>query len=126
MLEVDFEGWEFDWFATDSFGNFAIVATAGEGILMPQVIENYKDHQLLSETLDSPKWGSPDVWDDYSSIGLYVFDWKLHGGPYNKVANPSKKISDKLRKEILDIRGLPIIKTDFREIEILSNEQKNM
>ena len=122
MNQVDFEGWEFDWYATDGYGNFAIISTAGQGPLMPHVISNYKDHQSISEFLDSPNWGSPNVWDDYANIGLYVFDWKLNKGPYNKIRNPAKKITDQLKTEILKIKDLPEIKMDFELIEILNHD----
>lgn len=65
IYEEEIEGREFDWFAIDSEGNIGLFSTAGEGAVPKLVIESYSEHDAISELLDSPNWGSSEVWSDY-------------------------------------------------------------
>lgn len=103
----DLSGMEFDWFATDSEDNLALFATAGEGFVPNAVAEHHADHSSVSNSLDAPRHGTPAVWRDYADLGLYVFDWSLPGGPYEKQASPSGAMSLELREQILAIPALP-------------------
>lgn len=108
-------GMEFDWFATDSYGNLALFATAGEGFVPEPVAENHAVHASLSDSLPAPRTGTSDVWKDYAELGLYVFDWDLPGGPYKLQASPSCAIGNDLKARILAIRALPRLNGQFRD-----------
>jgi hypothetical protein len=109
----DLRGIEFDWFAVDSDGNLALFATAGEGFLPESVAEHHMDHSSLSESLPAPRNGTPEVWNDYAALGLYVFDWALPGGPYEIRALPTCEVGRELKKEVLAVPQLPRFKGSF-------------
>jgi hypothetical protein len=114
-LPIEFQGLEYDWFAKDRQGNFALFATAGEGFMPEEVIANYWQHAKLLESIEEPHRGTPQVWEDYSSIGLYVFDWDLPGGPYYRAASPAVPIDQTLKNELLKIADMPTFDCSFAE-----------
>ena len=116
IYEEKLEGGEFDWFAQDNEGNIALFATAGAGNIPKPVIECYKEHELISEILESPNWGSSEVWMDYAALGFFVYDWKLNNGPYIKKCDPASKMDNELRTKILAIKDLPKLQLRFLEI----------
>jgi hypothetical protein len=99
--EEEIEGREFDWYAVDSDRNIAIFTTAGEGSLPEEVLKNYKLHDEITDSLESPNWGSSEVWSDYSKLGLYVFDWDLPEGPYKRERIPNTVVATELKSMIL-------------------------
>lgn len=99
--EAELEGREFDWYAIDNEGNLALFSTAGEGLIPAMVIDNYQIHDDVSEAIEAPNWGSSEVWSDYASLGMYVFDWDLPGGPYQRERVPTKDMSQELKQKIL-------------------------
>jgi hypothetical protein len=119
IYEEELEGREFDWFAIDSEGNIGLFSTAGEEVIPASVMEEYSEHDNISEQLESPNWGSSEVWSDYAALGLYVYDWNLHGGPYKRQRTPSKIMSNELKTKLLSMGSLysfPIKFTELREI----------
>ncbi|WP_226645348.1 hypothetical protein [Microbulbifer variabilis] len=116
IYEEELEGREFDWFAIDSEGNIGLFSTAGEGTIPGSVIGAYSEHDNISEQLESPNWGTSEVWSDF---GLYVYDWNLHGGPYKREREPSKVMSNELKTKLLSmgsLYSLPIKFTEIKEI----------
>jgi len=103
----DLNGIEFDWFAADRDGNLALFATAGEGFFPRSVAEHHADHSSLSDSLNAPRSGTPEVWKDYADLGLYVFDWALPGGPYEKRESPNGAVSHELKVKIMALPELP-------------------
>ncbi|USD19840.1 hypothetical protein MJO52_12185 [Microbulbifer variabilis] len=120
IYEEELEGREFDWFAIDSEGNIGLFSTAGEGKIPGPVMEAYSEHDNISEQLESPNWGSSEVWSDYAVLGLYVYDWDLPGGPYKRVRAPSKAMSDELKTKLLNMGSLYSIPTKFVELKEIS------
>ena len=116
-------GIEFDWFAVDSEGNLALIATAGEGFFPNSVFGNRAAHELLSEALPAPRTGTSEVWKDYADLGLYVFDWALPGGPYERQVTPSGKINHELQAKILAIPELPKFFGSFSGLQKLERWQ---
>ncbi len=112
----DIQGREFDWFALDSDGNIALFATAGEGFIPAEVVNNIAMHDAISKFLPTPHWGSIQVWDDYAAKGLFVFDWNLPGGPYLKQAVPTAQMAEDLRVKIIAIKSIPFLKGTFESI----------
>ena len=103
----ELSGFEFDRFAVDSNGNLALFATAGEGFVPDFVGEHHEEHSSLSDSLPAPHAGTPAIWNDYAALGLFVFDWALPGGPYEKRASPTCNASGTLKTEVLALPRLP-------------------
>lgn len=117
------EGVEFDWFAVDSSGCLALFATAGAGFVPSTVSARFHEHAAMSEMLPSPRWGSEMVWDDYSDLGLYVYDWG--GGRYDsyaRIRTPAREMTDELRQKFLAIRPLPRFDFEFRSRETIASD----
>lgn len=121
IYEDEIEGREFDWFAIDSDGNIGLFSTAGEGPVPKLVIESYIEHDAISELLDSPNWGSSEVWSDYAALGFYVFDWHLHGGPYKREHDPTKSMSVDLKEKIMKTGILHNFSGKFPELEVVND-----
>ena len=102
--------------AYDSEGNVSLFATAGEGFIPDPVIERLAKHEAHSESLLSPHVGSASVWNDYASQGLFVYDWSLPGGPYERRAIPTATMAMPLRKKVLEIGNLPTVFGSFIEL----------
>ncbi|WP_156804635.1 hypothetical protein [Gallaecimonas xiamenensis] len=121
IYEEEIEGREFDWYAIDDSGNIALFSTAGEGSIPKLVIENYKHHDEISDSIDAPNWGSPEVWGDYAKLGFFVFDWDLPGGPYLRECSPTNTMNEELKKKILSINSLPVLDVNFSKVEKINN-----
>lgn len=109
----DLRGIEFDWFAVDIEGNVALFATAGEGFFPKVVAEHQEMHSSVSESLPAPRAGTAEVWLDYASVGLYVFDWALPGGPYQRRASPTCELQGAIRNQVLALPQLPRFNGSF-------------
>ena len=110
---LELNGLEFDWFAIDREGNLALFATAGEGFVPHSVAEHYLFHLELSDSLAVPHHGTPDIWTDYAAVGLFVFDWRLPGGPYEKRASPLLPPDPALTERITTLHGIPCYSGSF-------------
>ena len=117
----DLRGIEFDWFASDSEGNLALFATAGEGFYPESVANHHVQHTSISEAIPTPHLGTPNIWEDYASLGLFVFDWALPGGPYKKVASPKTTANKGLVATILAISDLPQFAVSFHNIHTVES-----
>ena len=113
----DLIGREFDWFAVDRDGNVGLFSSAGQGFIPVSVLSNFKEHDVISNSIDTPNWGSLQIWSDYSEMGLYVYDWKHNGGPYNRVRNPAKEIEKDLRDALDSLVCLNLVFANSPEIE---------
>lgn len=60
--EDEIEGREFDWFAVDSDGNFALFASAGEGKLLKAHSRILNSMMIYQRDFKSPNWDSSQVW----------------------------------------------------------------
>jgi len=119
----EIEGTEFDWFARDKNGNFAIFSTAGSGPVPHIVLASASEHESLGETFEIFGWGTPDVWSSYTSIGLFVYDWSSKDGHYALVGTPSKLPSSDLMSKLLSLSALPQIAIRFPETLSVSAER---
>lgn len=126
IYKEELEGREFDWFAIDNEGNIGLFSTAGEGTIPGPVMEAYSEHDDISEQLESPNWGSSEVWSDYAVLGLYVYDWNLHGGPYKRERKPSKVMSNELKTKLLSMGSLYSVPVKFSEIKEIASAQLSM
>ena len=115
------KGVEFDWFAVDSSGCLALFATAGAGFIPPTVSVRFHEHTAMSDMLPSPRWGSLMVWDDYSEVGLYVYDWVLSYDSYTRLRTPVREMTDELHQRFLAISSLPRFDFEFRSRETIGS-----
>ena len=123
MARLDrFSGLEFDWFAVDSGGEVALFATAGAGFIPASVLANGERHQDLSDGVENPAVGTPEVWDAYANRGLYVFDWDMNTGPYRRVRFPIGPIPAEFRNRIMQLSGMPRYPGLFREDREIASE----
>ena len=74
-IKQEMEGIDFDWFAIDQSGNWAVFTTAGEGFIPDIVLKHADLHSSISEKISRPNWGSSNIWHDYEVTGLFAFDW---------------------------------------------------
>ena len=103
----DIQGGEFDWFAKDEDGNFALFATAGEGFVPDKALSLADTFESISDSIDAPNWGASNIWNDYANLGLYVFDWRLPGGPYIRVRCPTGSESGAVLDRLTGIDTMP-------------------
>ncbi|MGI9327458.1 MAG: hypothetical protein ACR2PZ_19725 [Pseudomonadales bacterium] len=106
---------DFDWFAVDANGAVALFATAGQGFVPPTVVEFHVMHETVAGSIVYPNWGTDQIWNDAANLGLYVFDWSLPDGPYQRVASPEGVSDDTLPSMIKRITHLPVLKTSFAD-----------
>jgi hypothetical protein len=109
----NFYGLDFDWFALDNAGIIAVFSTAGYGEIPHAVRQQAPAHSIVFEQLTLPNWGSNEIWEDYGRLGLFTFDWQHWGGPYVKMAAPSRVMPVALRSQILSIPDLPQLDLRF-------------
>lgn len=121
IYREELAGREFDWLGIDIDGNIAMFSTAGVGPIPQIVIEDYKVYDAIFDEIESPNWGSESVWDDYSKLGFYVYDWEPNSGPYIKQRTPESKMSKKLSDKVLAIKRLHKLNFRFSETnEVIS------
>ena len=104
-------GREFDWLAIDIDGKYGLFSSAGSGVIPMNVIEDYNNHDNITEQMTLPNNGYEKVWDDFSSYGFYVYDWELNNGPYIRKSKPNSEIPKKISADLSKLRSL--IKLDF-------------
>ena len=119
-MTSEIEGVEFDWFAVDSSGCLALFATAGAGFIPSTVSARFHDHAAMSDMLPSPRWGSLMVWDDYSEVGLYVYDWDVCNYSYARTRTPEREMTDELYQRFLAISPLPRFDFEFRSRQTIA------
>jgi len=101
MSEVaDIAGREFDWFAEDDAGHFAVFATAGSGPVPSRAQRAIQAHNNISDSIVVSGWGTPLVWESYSRAGLFAYDWHDSNGCYMRVAIPQESLPAELARKI--------------------------
>ncbi|WBO86675.1 hypothetical protein [Hymenobacter yonginensis] len=68
---------------------------------------------------------SLDVWKDFASQGLYIFDLQPHAGPYRKMKQSEGEIPSALQHDILEIERLPFFNGIFRQVESIAVEDSS-
>lgn len=63
--------------------------------------------------IETPHWGSTQVWDDYASIGLYVYDWDVSSGVYRRLRTPAGAINPILLASLGTMGDMFRIDCDF-------------
>jgi hypothetical protein len=120
-MSFEYEGRVFDWFAVDSTGSLAMFATAGEGFVPSAVAAQCEEHRRISETFATPNWRSQQGWDDYSVLGLYVYDWGPYDGPYIRARAPACEMSHELRQRLMAIPSLPRYELEFAKCATIAS-----
>lgn len=113
-IEQEMGGVDFDWFAIDKSGNWAVFATAGEGRIPECVLKAVDLHFSISEKIELSNWGSSNIWSDYAAMGLFVFDWDVKTEVYLKKAAPNKSIN--FLPNIKDTAEFPNFEVEFNDV----------
>jgi hypothetical protein len=116
---LETQGIEFDWFASDRDGHLALFATAGLGSFPASVNSSIEVHSNLADSIEVSNLGTTDVWQSYSKVGLFVYDWSEMQGCYVQVAIPAASVSTELSTAILSITDLPKFDLSFAETKTL-------
>jgi len=111
-LPLELEGTEFDWFACDRSGQFAVFASAGLGEVPASVGVSFLAHQAVSDSIESANWGSDRVWDELASCGLYVYDWGS-GDRYRRQRVPAAQPEQELLERLCRLPKLPRFDFEF-------------
>ncbi|MFC0682915.1 hypothetical protein ACFFGH_34235 [Lysobacter korlensis] len=112
------EGREFDWFARDAAGRIALFATGGSGPIPELVFQAIESHDAAADLVPVSGWGSPAVWQSYSSAGLYAYDWVDGADAYRRVATPAGTVSPAVAAAVADV-PLPTFHSEFtRALEV--------
>ena len=91
MRQDQYTGTEFDWVAVDEEGNLAAFSTSGYGPVPPLAMERASDQDTIIECIKTAT-GIPthvDLLTLQTECPIYIFDWKLHDGPYLLVNRPT-------------------------------------
>lgn len=118
--EREFECVEFDWFATDIDGRFALFATAGEGPIPEEVARSAAAHDAIGESIPITGWGSSAVWQSYAKVGLFAYDWSSTQGNYVQVAVPARSVLPDLRARLQNCAVLPALNASFAETSAIN------
>lgn len=107
---ADLWGIDWDFLAVDSAGHVAVISSAGTGPIPEAVLAGREVVERTDSAIaalpkitravpDNPRrGGNTSVWYSSSERGLYVYDWTLWNGPYERISAPA---------EPLDIGSLP-------------------
>ena len=110
----DVQGREFDWFARDSSGAFALFATAGNGAVPDCVLETPELHDSANDLIAVSGWGSSHVWESYAAAGLFAYDWHEPTGQYRRVASPAGPVLSSLSAALGRVK-LPVLPGRFSQ-----------
>ncbi|MFK7912510.1 MAG: hypothetical protein AB8B93_01235 [Pseudomonadales bacterium] len=110
-------GADFDWFAVDANGAFALLASGGPGFLPPSVLEYRVMHETVAGGIEYPHWGTDAIWQDVAAMGLYVYDWSVADAAYVRVAEPAPVADQTFADMIKRITDLPELVGTFQSSE---------
>ena len=110
-------GADFDWFAVDASGAYALLASGGPGFLPPSVLEYRVMHETVAGGIEYPHWGTDAIWQDVAALGLYVYDWSIEDNAYLRVAQPVPEADATFANMITRITDLPELVGNFQSSE---------
>lgn len=116
---TDIKGTEFDWFCVDRNGRFALLASAGNGPVPDEALAHADVHAALSDSFEVLNWGTEAVWESYSKMGLYVYDWDDGRDAYVRLATPTASVPLDLGASIRRADGIPRLDVDFDDEELI-------
>jgi len=120
---ADIAGREFDWFAVDDAGHIAVFATAGSGPVPPLAQCSIQAHNDISDSIEVSGWGTPQVWESYSRVGLFAYDWREATSCYVRVAVPVRPPSAEVARRIRGVSEVVRIAVSFPETSNLESAQ---
>ncbi|WP_266170300.1 hypothetical protein [Dyella subtropica] len=121
----EIEATEFDWFATDKNGHFAIFATAGRGPVPESVLAVAKAHDAIGDALAVVGWGTDAVWQSYSWAGLYAYDWSDKQGCYVRIAEPAVPLPTELEVGLASCPGLLRLEALFSQVAAIRLDRQD-
>ena len=108
---------EYDWLAADSHGHLALCSTAGSGQIPKAVLEGEDDHLSLQSKVHSAVLSLPVITEahaegkgpgtcseflEFARRGLFVFDFELSSGRYQRILRPTTPLT-------MDLTALPAV-----------------
>lgn len=97
---------EFDFLLQDSDGHIALFSTAGYGPIPLQALPEHEDDAVDVEgvaitalpVIGTPLRQSQEAhgcaeWIALAERGIFVFDWRHRGGPYDRLLAPSHPVA---------------------------------
>jgi hypothetical protein len=124
-ISCELEGREFDWFAIDQDGHLALFATGGCGPIPEHVRVASELHDAMSDTLSVTGWGTDAVWQSYSRIGLFAYDWSVQQNCYVQVAKPIAPPSLELQVRVRSCSSLAKLDVSFQDLTVLRPNWQN-
>jgi hypothetical protein len=118
MVLVEMQGFEFDWFARDDAGEYAVFATAGSGPVPEEVADACMQHRAIGEQIAVTGWGTSEVWKSFSNVGLFAYDWDDQRRCYARMAVPDRPVDAALSARLVEI-VLPTLPLSFGERPII-------
>lgn len=132
MRNDSYLGLEFDWLAVDSFGRLAVFSTAGFGPVSSVALATAEKQEAAIKILltEHTYTENTDYLTSKTIFPFYIYDWKLHGGPYvlkKKPVDTTPATLDSLPKSSHSL--VTHMQLDFSICEsvpdILKNNQNN-
>ena len=121
---------EFDWLAVDRCGHLAVVSTAGAGPIPAEVLKvgterELTDPQSVIEALpilgnaraEGRGPGECTEWIEAGRRGVFVYDWRLNGGPYERIIVPEAPLVASLLESEARVA---VVNTCFAEAQIIN------
>lgn len=130
------ESWEhprwginFEWLAVDPTGCVALFDSAGYGAVPPIVFQHVEHVDDAVDMVDGlpmlnkaikkvrSEGGDHTYWSNIIIRGLYVYDWELWHGPYQRLTSPVKLVSvDDLPPSIRSAAQLVKVSVPFSSV----------
>lgn len=92
----EINGLEFDWYAVDLSGKYALFSTAGSGMI-PECIANFLD-EYSDITIPSASQGE-EPWKPLAKAGFFVFDM-VNSDSYQKKVNADGLIKSNVMEQL--------------------------
>jgi hypothetical protein len=131
-------GEELDWYALDTKGHLAILATAGQGPVLSSIWSYREALNDFQETItklsdvglyEKVSVNSGPDWNDLACKGLFVFDYTevrrffLRRFRYELMARPKTILRAIDLVPNVDVRWLPVLEVDFTTCSFLEKSQ---
>lgn len=121
FISVDeINGLEFDWYAVDLSGQYALFSTAGSGVI-PECIVNFIDE--YGDVAVPSAFQGKDPWKPLAKAGFFVFDM-LGSNDYQKKVNADGLIKSKIEEQLESLPNLLQFNGYFEQISKVEDLSK--
>lgn len=124
MDRAELYGFEFNWLGLDQQQQPAVFASTGQGPIPEAVLRHVPAHDSVLSTIPITRAGTPQIWKNYSRVGLYAYEWDSSLAHYVRQASPTAPPGAILQQSILNIPQLPRFALPFGQAQALSIDEK--